>query len=307
MKYAYIRAAVLALFCTGLILPGCGRKKSAGKPVIFVSILPQAYFAERVAGDHVSVEVLAGPGQSPHSFEPTPKQMAKLAEADVFFTIGIPFEKGFVHKIKSSNPRLKIVPTDTGITKRRMKTDRHHDEKEGHAHEKTYAAEHKGGADPHVWLDPVLVKGMAEIMCDTLSGLMPENKKTFRKNLDAFTRDLNDLDRKIADVLKPLRGRKFFVFHPAFGYFGDRYGLDQQAVEIEGKEPGARQLARLTEEAKEEGVRVLFVQPQFAKTSAATVAQEIGGAVVPIDPLARNYIQNLTEMADTIKNSLQKE
>ena len=101
-----------------------------------------------------------------------------------------------------------------------------------------------------------------------------------------------------------MEGRSFFVFHPSFGYFADDYGLEQVAVETGGSEPSARQLARLIREARDAEVRVIFVQPQFSRKSAETIASEIGGAVVPIDPLARDYIENLERMARAVEEGL---
>ena len=101
-----------------------------------------------------------------------------------------------------------------------------------------------------------------------------------------------------------MKGKPFFVFHPSFGYFADDYGLEQIAVETGGSEPSARQLARLIDQARSSDVRVIFVQPQFSRKSAETVAAEIGGAVIPIDPLARDYIENLEQMARAVEEGL---
>lgn len=298
LKYVFLIAVHILT-----ALAGCGQKESPGKPVIFVSVLPQAYFAERIGGENIDVVVLIGPGQSPHSFEPTPKQIAKLSRADIYFTAGVSFEKGFIDKIKDSNPKLRVVASDAGIQKRVMK---------GHGHGVNEGGEHnddedRDGVDPHFWLNPVLAKIMARIMCDALIELKPSMKDVFNANLIKTNSDLDALDKKIADLLKPLNGGEFFVFHPSFGYFGDRYGLEQEPVEIEGKEPSAKQLAGIIRNAREKGVKVLFVQPQFAKTSAETIAKEIGGVVVPIDPLAWDYIVNLEEMAEQVLKGLSKE
>ncbi|MFH1742105.1 MAG: zinc ABC transporter substrate-binding protein, partial [bacterium] len=108
------------------------------------------------------------------------------------------------------------------------------------------------------------------------------------------------------DLLKPYRGESFYVFHPAFGYFGDAYGLKQEAVELEGKAPTPRQLSTLIKKARTENVRIIFVQPQFDKKSAEAVSNSIDGAVVPMDPLAKDVLKNLEEMAMKVGKALKR-
>lgn len=273
---------VLMLSVAGLV--GAEEKKISA----FVSILPQAEFVERVGGSHVDVQVLVGPGQSPATYEPSPQQMARLGEAQVLFRIGTPFEKRFIDKVGGLYKDLEVVDTRRGVPLRYF--------------------ERKGREvpDPHIWLDPSLVSIQAANICESLSRLLPEKRHVFEKNLASFQEDLSKVDRRIAKVLAPLKGSKFYVFHPAFGYFGDRYGLTQVAVEIEGKEPTPRQLAGLIQQARDEGVRVIFVQPQYAKKHAETIAGEIGGAVVPMNPLPRNYLENLENMAELLRANLEE-
>ncbi|MBN2126049.1 MAG: zinc ABC transporter substrate-binding protein [Deltaproteobacteria bacterium] len=276
------------LFCILFSLSGSASAESE-KLKAFVSILPQAYFVERIGGSYVEVEVLVGPGQSPATYEPTPKQMARLGRARVYFRIGTPFEKGFIDKIANTLKGLEVVDTRKGVPLRFF----HH----GHGDEAQVP-------DPHIWLDPKRVKVQAETICETLSRLEPEHKAAFLENLRVFQGDLERLDKRIADILAPLRGQTFYVFHPAFGYFGDSYGIRQVAVEIEGKEPGAKHLVELITRAKEEGVRVIFVQPQFARKQAEKIAKAIGGVVVPMNPLPRDYVKSLEDMAVILRKGL---
>jgi len=284
MKRAFVLPISLAMVLCLVATGGAGTRIKA-----FVSILPQAEFVKRVGGDHVDVEVLVGPGQSPATYEPTPKQMARLGEAQVLFRIGTPFEKGFIHKVARTHRNLDIVDTRDGVSLRYF---------------------HSSGGqkipDPHIWLDPHRVKIQAATICDALGRLAPEHRSAFEKNLAAFQEDLDRVDRKIAQALAPLKGSTFYVFHPAFGYFGDRYGLTQVAVEIEGKEPTPRQLVSLIQRAREDGVKVIFVQPQYARKDAETIAREINGAVIPINPLPSDYLANLETMADALKEALER-
>lgn len=274
---------------------------AGGKIGVFVSVLPQAYFAERVGGDRVEVNVLVGPGQSPHTFEPTPKQMARLGSAALFFRVGVPFENSLVPKIARSFPGLKIVDTSKGV---KLLALAHHDDhdqgEEGdHGHE-------EGAPDPHIWLDPARVRIQARNMGEALVSIDPVNAAYYRANLAAFTADLDRLDARLRRILAPVKGSKIYVFHPAFGYLADAYGFTQVPVEIEGKEPGARELAKLISQAKADGVKVIFVQPQFSAKNARAVAREIGGTVVPIDPLPRDFISEMERTARTIEASTLK-
>jgi len=134
----------------------------------------------------------------------------------------------------------------------------------------------------------------------------PSNCKEYSGNLQAFLSDLDRIDQRIASALAPFKGSNIYVFHPAFGYFADSYGLRQVPIEIEGKEPGARQLAVIINRAKKERVQVIFVQPQFSTKSAETIAKSIGGAVVPINPLSRDYLSNLEKIAAKIEQGLSR-
>lgn len=281
------------------------------KVPVFVSIIPQAYFLERIGGSHVEIDVLIGAGQSPHNYEPAPKQMAKLAAARVFFGIGIPAEQAILRKIRKTSTQLLIVSTQQGITYRYLAEDDHgHDTAHIKGHHKAEHEKHDPGKagqnnpDPHIWMAPKLVKIQARNICDALIGLDPVHREEYSANLRAFVADLDSLDARIGRALAPLKGRKMYVFHPAFGYFADAYGLIQVPVETEGKEPGARQLANLIAQAKKDGVKVMFVQPQFSAKSAGAISKAIGGVVVPIDPLARDYTANLDRIAAAVEQGL---
>jgi len=280
--------------------PAWGQGEKAKIPV-FVSILPQAYFLERIGGSHVDVEVLIGAGQSPHSYEPTPKQMAKLATARAFFSIGVPVEKGILRKIRQSHKQLVIVATQQGITYRYLAG---HDHEHGEAHGKGHKSEGKKEPDPHIWMAPKLVKIQARNIYEALIRLDPAHKQEYASNLQVFEADLDRVDARIFRSLAPLKGRKMYVFHPAFGYFADAYGLIQVPIEIEGKEPGARQLSKLIDRAKKDRVKVIFVQPQFSARSAEVVAKAIGGVVVPIDNLDRDYLASLDRIASAVERGL---
>ena len=261
---------------------------------VFVSILPQAYFVERVGGSRVEVHVLVGPGQSPHSYEPTPKQMTMLTAADIYFKIGLPFEDRLFNKIMGITKKILIADTSRGIKLRPL------EEAGEDAHE-------RGRHDPHIWLDPMLIAVQADIICDALCARDPLHADDYRKNLRQFRADLNALDAEIRKKLEPFRGRELFVFHPAFGYFADAYGLTQVAIETAGKEPGSKSLAAVLDRAKKSGAKVIFAERQFSPKSAEAVARQIGAGVVSLDPLARDCFQNFTFITDQIVSSFSQQ
>lgn len=259
---------------------------------VFVSILPQAYFVERVGGRHVDIEVMVGPGQSPAVYEPTPKQMTLLAQSDVYFRIGVPFEDRLLNKASGTMGGLNIVDTRRGIRLRYMEASRRQE------------SSGQGRKDPHTWLDPELVKIQSKNICEELKRLDSLNAPEFEENLRVFHSDLDSLDGKIARVLAPLEGREFFIFHPTCGYFADRYGLKQVPIETEGKEPSARQISSLIEKAGNAKIRCIFIQPQFSAKGAEAIARAIGGTVVEIDALARDYLRNLEDIANALAEGL---
>ena len=155
--------------------------------------------------------------------------------------------------------------------------DEDHDEAEEHG-------EGDGGLDPHIWLGRDSVKAQAAAIRDGLSALYPEHAPAFSANYNDFSKELDELFDALKRELAALRGTPAFVFHPAFGYFFDEFGIRQEAVETGGKEPTQKALAELIAKAKAEGAKVVFVQAQFPSNAATAVAAAIGGQVVSIDP-----------------------
>lgn len=273
---------------------------------VFVSILPQAYFVEKIGGERVTVDVFVLPGKSPATYAPSPAQMSSLANASIYFRVGLPFENAFIPKIKSSINNLKIVDTRKDVPIRQMEShmetmedDHGHHDHEGHDH-------HHEGGDPHIWLSPPLVKIQAKTITDALCETDPEGSAYYRKNYQAFLAELDQLHLKIQNALEKIKGESIFVFHPSYGYFTDTYGLTQIAVEMEGKAPKGKQLAFLISEAKEKNVRVIFVQPQFDRSIAQKIANAIDGVVVMLDPLSKDYANNLLDMSQKISEALTK-
>jgi zinc transport system substrate-binding protein len=294
--------ALLAALLLCSVSPAGSPALAADTPIkVFVSIQPQVDFVKRIGGEHVQVTVMVLPGRSPAVYEPSPRQMVELARARVYFRIGVQFEDAFIPRIIGSSNNLMIVDTRHGIQLRKMAS--HPGGKSEHSRGQTHNDDH-GGFDPHLWLSPVLVKQQSKIIYDTLVRIDPKSAAEYTANYQSFIRDLDALDQRIRKTLAPFKGGKIFVFHPAYGYFADAYGLEQVAVEIEGRVPTGKALTKFIQMARHENAKVIFVQPQFSEKSAATIARAISGAVVPLDPLAGDYIGNMTDMAIKIETAL---
>jgi len=263
---------------------------------VFVSIAPQKYFVQKIGGDLVSVAVLVPAGADPHTYEPKPKQMAELSKCAVYFAVGIDFEKAWLPRIAGTNPKMRIVYTDDGIKKIIM-TDHHRDKKSRHGYTGTGHHHHEGTQDPHVWLSPALVKIQAEHILHALIDIDPNNQTRYKNNYSAFLEEIDMLDAELKNLFAGRKGDRFMVFHPSWGYFAKEYELEQVPIEIEGKAPKPAQLTTLIRHAREHGIRVVFVQPQFSAKSAEMISREIGGHVVHVDPLAENWAGNLREVA----------
>jgi zinc transport system substrate-binding protein len=264
---------------------------------VTVSILPQKYFVEQIGGDHVKVNVMVPPGAEPEDYDPTPKQIAGLANSKLYFAVGVPFEQVWLKRFVAANPRLKIVDTQQRIAKMPLVAN--------HLHHRAINIK-----DPHVWLSPPLVRLQAMEIRDALIHQDPQHEADYRRNYQRFALAINKLDNQLLAIFAKLDGKavnKFMTFHPAWGYFADNYGLQQIAIEDAGKEPGAKRLQQLIDQAKANHIRVIFVEPQFSQKAARTIAKQIKGDVVAVDPLAEDWPANLIKVAEAFRDAIQKD
>ena len=272
-----------------------------GKLDVVVSIVPQRYFVERIGGDYVAVSVMVEPGNSPATYEPKPEQLKALSSAAAYFSIGVPFENAWLIKIAEANKDMMMVDTIANVERMPMAAHQHRDE-EGKREEENEHGE--GALDPHVWLSPELVKVQSQAIYEALAHLDPAHEDAYKANLGAFIADIDALEADVKATLSGLKSDKFMVFHPAWGYFALDFGLEQIPIEVGGQEPSAQELAHLIEEAKEEGIQVVFAQPEFSTEDAETIAQEIGGEVLLISPLAPDWLDNMRRVAQAFADVL---
>ena len=269
---------------------------------ITVSILPQEYFVEKIGGDRVKVNVMIGPGDNLHIYEPKPQQLKALSEADAYVSIGVPFEKAWMDKIQGVNSQLLVIDSAKGIQRMEIVA---HDQQGGKNTEK--GDEHaEQNLDPHIWLAPQLVKVQAENIYQGLVKIDPANQERYQANLKEFLAQIDQLDQQIKQNLTGITNRQFIVFHPAWGYFAREYNLEQVPIEVGGQEPSAAELGELIKEAKDDNIKIIFAQPEFSTQSAETIAKEIGGEVLLITPFALDWYNNLLQVSETLAAVLKK-
>ena len=277
-----------------VVLLACqGTQKPDGKDIITVSILPQKYFIERIAGDLVQVNVLIPPGASPATYSLVPSQLKDIAYSKAWFRMDhLGFELSWTDKIVSANRDMKIFILSKGI-------DLISGEKEDHGDH-----EHMAGVDPHFWMSPREVSIIAENTLKALKALYPENEKLFSENFEKLKTDIADVDTHIKEVLADVKTRNFLVFHPALTYFARQYGLEQVAIENMGKEPSPKHVKEVVQFAIDKNIRFIFIQKEFDRENAQIIADEIGGQVIQINPLNYDWVEQMQETTANLKNVL---
>lgn len=332
---------LLVLGLTLLVLLAFALPRAHAAPMdVTVSILPQKYFVERIGGDMVRVNVMVPPGADPHSYEPKPSQMQALSRSAFYFAIGAPFEKAWLPRMTAAGGKnLNVVHMEKGVTLLPMAEHDEHgqdtahkgdrnaraataDATKGNAAHTTAAARQEGSAhadthqagndapahagDPHVWLSPALVKFMCLSVRDALVKADPAHAPVYRANYNAFADAIDALDARLAEQLStlPENRRSFLVFHPSWSYFAHNYELQEVAIEVEGREPGPRQMKRIIDFAKAEKVGTIFIQPQFSRKAAQAIAREVGATLVEADPLAEDWAANLERVAQGLHKAL---
>jgi zinc transport system substrate-binding protein len=299
----------LLIFCT-VILCGPHAVPAKEKASLFVSIAPQEFFVRKISGDLFEVSVMVAPGADAHTFEPKPRQMVALSKANIYFAIGVEFEKAWLDRFQALNRNLKIVRTQNGIEKIPIPVLRYQG-KDANANQASVQIDHgqdhdRSGLDPHIWLSPPLVKILAGNIRDALQAVDPAHGLVYEANYQMFIAELDKLDAELRDIFRGRKGLGFMVYHPSWGYFANTYHLEQIPVEIEGKAPKPAQLQELITHAKKHDIKIIFVQPQFSARSADLIAREIGGQVAFVDPLAIHWADNLREVALKFNKALQQ-
>jgi len=290
------------LVLSGLCL-GCVRNRSAlrdGQHVeVAVTIPPQKWLVEKIGGDRVVCHVLVAAKNDPHTYLGTDADAARLARCRLFFTIGLPIEKA---------PWCQAVLRSRGVSVVSLGEEGEDDHDHDHADHHGGEEQHQDGSDDphehehgrHVWLSPRRLSRQAEKIAEALCRVDPSGAVEYQKNLVKTQEELRELDRELSQKLEPLRGQTFFVFHPAWECFAEDYGLIQQAVQVQGKEPSDHEMTELQRKARQTKLKVILVQPQFSSRAAEAIAEVAGLQVVVADPLTEEIPTVLRQVADLL-------
>lgn len=293
MRHKYILAFLLLV----PFIFGCKPPKADKPKTLTVTIEPQQYFLEKLAGHHFRIECIVPGGANPENADFTPAQMMSLDKSMAYFKIGyLGIENMLVEKVKQSNPNLRIVECSEGIEL--IGDEHHHCNDESHDH----SAHHHGhiGGDPHTWSSVKSAKIIAENMYNALVELDEPNKEDYTNNYNKLLAEFNETDSIIKSHLNKAQSKAFIIYHPALSYFADEYGLTQYSIEHEGKSPSPSQLKELIDKAKEQNVKVVFIQREFDVKNAETVAKAIGGKAVPINLLSFYWKEEMIKIAKAL-------
>lgn len=273
-RYIYIVMALCAA-----ALHGCGNGEKSGKPVVTVTIEPLRYFTEAVAGDKFRVTTLVPKGSSPETYEPTPQQMAALAESRLYIKVGeIGFERTWMDKIRDNATGIKVIDSSEHIILKRTSNGIH---------------------DPHTWMSCRNAEIISANICKALAEYDPDNKAYYKANLERLKEKIYDTKAKILGMKH--KSDTFLIYHPSLTYFAQEFGLFQLPVEEEGREPGARQIQDIIETARSRNARVMFVQKEFSNRNVETITKAVKATTVEINPLSYDWHGEMMKVAKALK------
>ena len=304
-------AITLVFFCS--CQGTAPQKKTGGKLRVVATFLPVYDAARCVGGDLVEVKLLLPPGASPHTYEPTPRDSISLEEARVIFKLGLGLDDWVDRAVAGGiDKKGKTVAISGGVELLPLPEE----EGSGQHHQCTHDHHSHKGCDPHVWMDPMRMKIMAKNVLDHYKKLLPQKAEQLQKNYETYARSLDKLDKKYQDCLNEYKKRDFVTFHPFMNYLSHRYGLRQVAVVtgFAGKEPDPKKLIQVIEKLKEYRVKTVFAEPQFSPRASETIAREIGGRVVIIDPVGSlkdsgrdTYVKNMEQNLKALTKAFEQE
>ncbi|MEA3460654.1 MAG: zinc ABC transporter substrate-binding protein [Bacteroidota bacterium] len=288
---------ILLVICIFLLAVSCRTgSESTDRPLVSVSIIPQQYFIEQLAGELVEVNVMIPPGASPATYEPSMSQLGKLDRSIVYLRIGyVGFEQSWMDKISSVNPDMKIADLSEGvdvITEDAEEEENHH----GHSHH---------GTDPHIWMSTINARIIARNIYHELLLLFPDKKDYLQNRLEQFILSLDSLHKDISNSLEGIQNRKFMIYHPALSYYARDYGLEQLSLEIEGKTPSPAHLKEMTDLAIRHQISKILIQSQFDRKNAEVLAMETGSEIIQFDPLDLHWGKQMRYIAEQLNSSMQ--
>ncbi len=286
-----MRYISIALVTTLLLLSACNStNEQSEKRIISVSIIPQKYFVEMLAGDEFEVNVLVPPGSSPASYDPSPKQLRNLNKSEIYLKLGhLGFEKAWMTSIRKNHEHLKVADLSAGCDL--MQGIETEEENAAHGHDHSHA-----GIDPHIWMSPKSALVIAENTAKAIIRFDPACQDMIRQRLEELKKIILDLDKDFQEMSDKLENKKFIIFHPSLTYLARDYGLEQIPMEYGGKEPSAAYMKRLIDKAKSENIKTVFIQKEFDQDNAKQISIDLDARLVQIDPLAEDWKSQMEQL-----------
>lgn len=289
------RLSLLCILSFILFIAACGKQGEANTAEgdqldIYTTVYPLQYFTERIGGTEVKVQSIYPPGANEHTFEPTQKDMIALADADLFFYIGLGLE-GFVENAKKTlaEENVEMVAVIDGVPDSALEVnedehDHHEDEgSETHDHatdaaEEGHEGHDHGDTDPHVWISPKISQDLALTVKNKLVKASPENEQLFEENYQSLVSELQQLDTHFEEMSQAASSKTFFVSHAAFGYLADTYGLEQIAIAglNSQQEPSQKELTKIIDMAREKNVKYILFEQNVNSKLTEVIQKEIG-------------------------------
>ena len=271
------------IICT-LLIVGCTTKSDSDKKTIFVTITPMQSIIEEITAGDFDVEVIVPKGASPETFEPTPKQVTSFSDAEFIFSTGlIDFEKSLVERIDDD---AEVVNLSNGIELIAGSCS--------HGNHK-----HKHGVDPHIWTSPRALRTMVTNAHKAIMAYYPDSVK-YTEATGRLLERIDALDTYCATRIKAEGVEAMMIYHPAYTYYARDYGIEQIAIEHDGKEPSLRQTTALIEKAKEHGVKAILRQPQYSEDKVRAIANDAGAEIITTDPLAEDILGEIERVTEII-------
>lgn len=281
----HINYLLIALF--SLLLFSCANKSAVGR-IVTVTLEPQRFFAEKIAGDKYQINCVVPSGQSPETYDPTPQQMMDISRSVAYLQIGhIGFEQVWMKTIRENNPQMEVFDLSHGMNL--LKSADHHEH--DHPHH---------GVDPHIWSSITGAKVIAANTLKAFQAIDPKNEAYYLANYNALMEEIEETEEAVNQLIKPLVSRTFIIYHPALTYLADEYRLTQLCIEMDGKEPSPAQLKELVETAKNYNTQVVFIQQEFDQKNAELIARETGCRLVRINPLAYDWKKEIIHIAKAL-------
>ena len=267
-----------------LLIVGCTTKSDSDKKTIFVTITPMQSIIEEITAGDFDIEVIVPKGASPETFEPTPKQVTSFSDAEFIFSTGIiDFEQSLVERIDGD---AEVVNLSNGIELIAGSCS--------HGNH-----QHKHGVDPHIWTSPRALRTMVTNAHKAIMAHYPDSVK-YTEATGRLLERIDALDTYCATRIKAEGVEAMMIYHPAYTYYARDYGIEQIAIEHDGKEPSLRQTTALIEKAKEHGVKAILRQPQYSEDKVRAIANDAGTEIITTDPLAEDILGEIERVTEII-------